>query len=31
LAGFGRAIGFFERPANVLDYEAWACFFIIFP
>jgi len=21
LAGFGRAVGFFERPANVLDYE----------
>ena len=26
---FWSCVGIFERPANVLDYEAWACLFII--
>jgi hypothetical protein len=27
-AKIGLSVGFFERPANVLDYEAWAYLFI---
>jgi hypothetical protein len=26
---FWACVGFFERPANVLDYEAWAIFTIL--